>query len=83
MGLDLRIPLGLMFLTIGTLMLGYGFFTWGSPLYQRSMGANINVIWGGAIFLFGAVMFLLARRSRGSKSTAPVHTSDVPPRRTH
>ena len=83
MGLDLRIPLGLMFLTIGTLMLGYGFFTWGSPLYERSMGANINVIWGAAMVLFGAVMFLLARRARANIKATPGVAGSVPHRHSH
>lgn len=64
MGLDLRIPLGLMFLSIGALMLGYGVITWHSPIYQQSLGQNINVLWGSVMFAFGGLMFFLGRRAR-------------------
>ncbi|MGI4854427.1 MAG: hypothetical protein ACRYF4_10335 [Janthinobacterium lividum] len=82
MGLDLRIPLGLMFATIGLLMVGYGAFTWQSAMYQRSMGQNVNVIWGGTMLLFGLVMLLLARRSKGAEAKVESAASAVP-RRTH
>lgn len=82
MGLDLRIPLGLMFATIGALMVGYGVFTWQSAMYQRSMGQNVNVIWGGAMLLFGLVMLLLARRSKGAEPKVELADTTVP-RRTH
>lgn len=82
MGLDLRIPLGLMFATIGALMVGYGAFTWQSVMYQRSMGQNVNVIWGGVMLLFGALMLLLARRSKGAAPAATAPDTDLP-RRTH
>ena len=64
MGLDLRIPLGLMFLSIGALMLGYGALTWHSPIYVQSLGLNMNVLWGSVMVLFGGLMFFLARRAR-------------------
>ena len=38
MGLDIRIPLGLMFLITGGIMALYGVFTHGSPIYAISMG---------------------------------------------
>jgi hypothetical protein len=64
MGLDLRIPLGLMFLSIGALMLGYGVLTWNSPIYAQSLGNNINVLWGSVMVLFGGGMYWLGRRAR-------------------
>lgn len=75
MGLDLRIPLGLMFLSIGLLLVGYGLLTWHSPMYLRSMGQNVNVIWGGMMSLFGLLMFLLARRARGSLAASATSSS--------
>lgn len=62
MGLDIRIPLGLMFLFTGGLMLGYGFFTRGSNIYDASLGININLMWGAVMFLFGGVMLYLGKR---------------------
>lgn len=64
MGLDIRIPLGLMFLVTGGLMAGYGLFTRGSAIYEKSLGMNINLIWGGLMFAFGLVMYILGRRPR-------------------
>jgi hypothetical protein len=64
MGLDLRIPLGLMFLSIGALMLGYGVLTWHSPIYAQSLGDNVNVWWGSVMVLFGGLMYGLGRRAR-------------------
>ena len=84
MGLDLRMPLGLMFVTVGALLLGYGAFTWHSDIYLQSMGENVNVIWGSIMVLFGALMLLLALRSRGRRGTANVVSAEgVAPQRTH
>ena len=65
MGLDIRIPLGLIFLIIGGLMSGYGFFTrHAAAVYERSMGVNLNLTWGGLMFVFGLIMFLVGRRQK-------------------
>ena len=80
MGLDLRIPLGLMFIAIGGLLVGYGCLTLHSDIYLRSMGLNVNVIWGGIMLLFGAIMFFLARRARAAQPFVSAPASSVPPR---
>ncbi len=65
MGLDIRIPLGLIFLITGGIMSVYGFLTRGNAaLYQRSLGINLNLTWGLIMFVFGLVMFLVGRRQR-------------------
>lgn len=64
MGLDIRIPLGLIFLIIGGIMALYGAITRGSPVYEKSLGIDINLTWGALMFLFGLVMFLVGRRQR-------------------
>lgn len=63
MSLDLRIPMGLMFLIVGAILAIYGFFTRGSAIYSRSSGMDINLIWGLAMLVFGLAMFLLGRRA--------------------
>jgi hypothetical protein len=63
-GLDIRIPLGLMFLFTGGLMAVYGLFTRGSSIYQKSLGMDVNLIWGGLMFVFGLVLYLFGRRPR-------------------
>jgi len=62
MQLDIRLPLGLIFLIIGALMTGYGFFTRGNAMYESSMGMNINIIWGAAMLVFGAIMYAMSRK---------------------
>ena len=53
MGLDIRIPLGLVFLIIGGIMGIFGICTNGDAvMYQKSLGMNINLDWGGIMFAF-------------------------------
>ena len=65
MGLDIRTPIGLMFGIFGLLLAGYGLATRGSDLYQRSLGHNVNLVWGVVLLVFGGVMLWLARRGAG------------------
>ncbi len=67
MGLDIRYPIGLMFGIIGLVMAIYGLATGSDPMYQRSLGINVNLWWGALLFVFGAVMLLFARK--GTKET--------------
>jgi len=64
MGLDLRVPIGLMFLILGLLMVGYG-IVGDSAMYQRSLGLNVNLWWGLVMFVFGGLMLLFGRRAAG------------------
>lgn len=64
MGLDIRIPLGLIFAIVGGIMTVYGVFTRGSAMYAKSMGVNLNLWWGGLMLVFGLVMFFVGRRQR-------------------
>ena len=54
MGLDIRVPLGLIFLIIGGIMSVYGLLTRGSDLYAKSMDVTLNLIWGILMVVFGA-----------------------------
>ncbi|HYG25058.1 MAG TPA: hypothetical protein VEH04_20010 [Verrucomicrobiae bacterium] len=70
MGLDLRWPIGLMFTLIGALLTINGMLTGSNPeVLQRSLGININLIWGIILLLFGALMLFLAMR--GGKKSGP------------
>ena len=68
MGLDIRIPLGLLFLATGGLMTVYGLFTQGSAIYEKSLSIDINLIWGLVLLLFGLLMLLLARTANRGNS---------------
>ena len=61
MGLDIRYPIGLMFTLVGALMVVFGLATGSNTeLYQRSLGININLIWGVVLLVFGVLMLFLA-----------------------
>jgi len=65
MGLDIRVPLGLIFLIVGGIMSVFGMFSRGdAALYDKSMGVNLNLGWGLVMFVFGLVMFLVGRRKK-------------------
>jgi hypothetical protein len=64
MGLDIRIPLGLIFLVIGGIMTIFGFITRHSAIYSRSLDVNLNLGWGLIMFFFGLAMYLVGRRQR-------------------
>ncbi|MHB1865755.1 MAG: hypothetical protein ACYCPS_06415 [Candidatus Saccharimonadales bacterium] len=71
MGLDIRLPLGLLFLVTGGMMAVYGLLTRGSAIYQRSLGTDINLGWGLVLSLFGLTMLLLAYLDRRRMAAAP------------
>ncbi|TAN36247.1 MAG: hypothetical protein EPN23_09000 [Verrucomicrobia bacterium] len=64
MGLDIRLPIGLMFSLVGVLLAGYGLISGGSEIYKHSLGININLIWGAVLIVFGAFMLISALRGR-------------------
>jgi hypothetical protein len=57
MGLDLRIPIGLMFTVFGVLLSGFGLFS-DKSIYRASLGININLQWGLVMLGFGVIMLL-------------------------
>lgn len=61
--LDLRAPIGWLFLIIGTLVLIWGY---ANPVLTPcgSLSLNLNVTWGSVMGLFGLVMSLLAWRGK-------------------
>ena len=61
MGLDIRVPIGLMFALLGVLLSGYGLVS-DRAIYAKSLGMNVNLGWGLVLLAFGIVMLLLARR---------------------
>ncbi len=69
MRLDIRLPLGLLFVVFGLLLSGFG-LTSDQALYQRSLHVNINFWWGLVLLVFGVVMFVLGRRSHHRLASA-------------
>ena len=63
MNFDLRLPIGIMFSFYGVVLTGYGLFSMSDKaLYERSLGININLVWGLVMLAFGAAMLLLSLR---------------------
>jgi hypothetical protein len=61
MGLDIRLPIGLMFTIFGVLLSAYGIAV-DKTIYARSLGVNINLWWGMVMLAFGLIMLLLGLR---------------------
>lgn len=65
MQLDIRLPMGLLFLLLGLILVVYGFISADSTIYiEHSLGQNVNKVWGSIFALFGSVMLWLARRGK-------------------
>jgi len=64
MHLDVRIPMGLLFLLVGLILVVYGFTSDPAIYAQHSLGQNVNLTWGGVFVAFGAGMLLWSRRRR-------------------
>jgi hypothetical protein len=65
MHLDVRIPLGLLFLILGIILVVFGLTSDPAIYAQHSLGQNVNVFWGAIFAVFGAAMLLLTRRRSG------------------
>ncbi len=65
MGLDIRIPIGLMFSIIGLIITIFGLFTNSdTAMYAKSLSININLWMGILMLVFGGVMLFFARKSK-------------------
>jgi hypothetical protein len=68
MGLDIRLPIGMMFSLLGAALVVYGLITGSdTAMYQASLGYNINLWWGLVLMLFGGGMLFFALRDRNKK----------------
>ncbi len=61
MKLDIRLPLGLLFLVFGVVLGAYGLLG-NKAIYDRSLGININLWWGVVMLVFGLFMVIMGRR---------------------
>jgi hypothetical protein len=60
MGLNVRLPLGFLFVTLGGLLAVFGASS-DRAIHARSFNIDVNLIWGVVILLFGAVLLWLTR----------------------
>jgi hypothetical protein len=77
MGIDIRLPLGILFLLLGVILLVYGAVS-DPSLYQQSLGINVNLYWGVVLFAFGGLMFALSRR--GARAAVRAESTTPSPR---
>jgi hypothetical protein len=60
MGLDIKIPIGLMFTLLGIILTIFGLSTNGEAMYTISLNTNIN-LWSGLFMLvFGSFMLIIS-----------------------
>jgi len=82
MGLDIRLPIGGLFVALGLLLTLYGLSA-DNSIYQRSLGINVNLGWGIVLLTLGVLMIALAKwRSRetvrGEDATPEPSSKDRP-----
>jgi hypothetical protein len=63
MGLDIRLPIGVMFAIMGVLLAVFGLFS-DQSIYERSLGININLIWGSVLIGFSLILLWLGSRKQ-------------------
>lgn len=75
--LDLRYPIGGMFMALGLILTAYGIATSGNTaMYERATSLNVNLWWGLVMLAFGGVFVALAlRAARSSTRDKPGTTS--------
>jgi hypothetical protein len=66
MQLDVRLPIGLMFVVVGVMLSVYGGVS-NPAANQKSLNININLWWGLVLLAFGAIMLGLTWRAAKKK----------------
>jgi len=65
MDMDIRFPIGLLFVILGFILAVFGLFTMNdTELYARSLGRNINLWTGILMLVFGGFMLLSTRKAK-------------------
>jgi hypothetical protein len=67
MGLDIRVPIGILFSLFGAMLAIFGLVSDPALYSEHSLGININLVWGMVLLLFGLAMLLLTRMGRASR----------------
>jgi hypothetical protein len=68
MDMDIRIPIGFLFVILGAILAAFGIFTSNdTELYARSLGSNINLWTGVGMLIFGLPMLIIPFVGRRKK----------------
>ena len=62
MGIDIRIPIGMLFSALGAILTLFGALG-DKARYAQSLGIDVNLWWGIVLLAFGIVMLTLGRRA--------------------
>ena len=76
MNLDLRLPMGTMFTIFGVMLAGFGLVS-DKAIYERSLGYNVNLLWGLVLLAFGLAMLGLARGAERRRTRVKQATADA------
>jgi len=64
MQLDVRVPMGWLFLVLGLILLGYGLIPNEAMYAKHSLGENVNLHWGAIFAAFGGITLLIAHKAK-------------------
>jgi putative Mn2+ efflux pump MntP len=64
MGIDIRLPIGMLFSILGIILTIFGAIG-DKSRYSQSLGVNVNLWWGIVLIVFGVIMLMLSRRGSG------------------
>ena len=82
MGIDIRLPIGMLFTAIGLILTIFGLVS-DRAMYQRSLGININLWTGVWLIAFGVIMLLLGRRGQSRHAVPPTDSTEPRTTRGH
>ncbi len=68
MGLDIKLPIGLMFAIFGVILTIFGLATNGNEMYSISLDSNVNLFSGIFMIIFGAFMLVASYITKKKKA---------------
>ena len=68
MGLDIKLPIGLMFAIFSVILTLFGLATNGDEMYTLSLGSNVNLYSGIFMIIFGAFMLVASYITKKKKA---------------
>jgi hypothetical protein len=69
MGVDIKLPIGLMFSILGIILTIQGFLTMSdAELYKKSLDINVNLWTGLFMLVFGFIMLAFSKRLKSPEA---------------
>jgi hypothetical protein len=75
MGLDIRLPIGLMFSLLGAVLVVFGLVS-DDAVYARSLGYNVNLWWGAVLLIFGVAFTYYGQKGTRALRAAPQRSAE-------